>query len=71
MQYVAATYAAWMAGAVAVPLAVSHPPQELDYVIRDAGISAVRAAAASQASRQAKAVGNAGQEVKRACAIHT
>ncbi|WIA33246.1 hypothetical protein OEZ86_006388 [Tetradesmus obliquus] len=41
MQYVAATYAAWMAGAVAVPLAVSHPPQELDYVIRDAGISAV------------------------------
>jgi acyl-CoA synthetase (AMP-forming)/AMP-acid ligase II len=30
-----------MAGGVAVPLAVSHPPHELDYVIRDAGISAV------------------------------
>jgi acyl-CoA synthetase (AMP-forming)/AMP-acid ligase II len=44
MQYVAATWATWMAGGVAVPLAVSHPPHELDYVIRDAGISAVRAA---------------------------
>ena len=26
----------WRAGGVAVPLAVSHPPPELDYVIRDA-----------------------------------
>src|SRR2546426_10859175 len=26
----------WRAGGVAVPLAVSHPPPELEYVIRDA-----------------------------------
>jgi malonyl-CoA/methylmalonyl-CoA synthetase len=29
----------WRAGGVAVPLAVSHPPPELDYVIRDAEAS--------------------------------
>ncbi|KAF6260638.1 hypothetical protein COO60DRAFT_1684228 [Scenedesmus sp. NREL 46B-D3] len=46
MQYVAATWATWMAGGVAVPLAVSHPPQELEYVIRDAGVSAVLTAPA-------------------------
>lgn len=31
----------WLAGGVAVPLAVSHPPAELEYVIRDAGASVV------------------------------
>ena len=31
----------WRAGGVAVPLALSHPPPELDYVIRDAGASIV------------------------------
>ncbi|HVD94001.1 MAG TPA: acyl-CoA synthetase [Vicinamibacterales bacterium] len=31
----------WMAGGVAVPLAVSHPPTELEYVVRDAGASIV------------------------------
>jgi malonyl-CoA/methylmalonyl-CoA synthetase len=31
----------WLAGGVAVPLAVSHPPAELEYVIRDAGASIV------------------------------
>jgi malonyl-CoA/methylmalonyl-CoA synthetase len=41
--YVAATWATWLAGGIAVPLAVSHPPHELEYVMRDAGISAVRA----------------------------
>jgi malonyl-CoA/methylmalonyl-CoA synthetase len=40
------TYAAvqrgiWRAGGVAVPLAVSHPAAELDYVIRDAAASVV------------------------------
>jgi malonyl-CoA/methylmalonyl-CoA synthetase len=30
---------AWRAGGVAVPLALSHPPAELDYVLRDAGVS--------------------------------
>ncbi|KAI8464859.1 MAG: hypothetical protein J3K34DRAFT_380146 [Monoraphidium minutum] len=41
--YVAATWAAWMAGGVAVPLATSHPPSEIDYVLRDAGVSLVLA----------------------------
>jgi len=31
----------WRAGGVAVPLAVSHPPAELDYVIRDSGAAVV------------------------------
>ena len=31
----------WRAGGVAVPLAMSHPPAELDYVIRDSGASMV------------------------------
>ncbi|GBF92979.1 hypothetical protein Rsub_05815 [Raphidocelis subcapitata] len=43
MPYVAATWAAWMAGGVAVPIATSHPPAEIDYVLRDAGVSAVLA----------------------------
>jgi hypothetical protein len=30
-----------------VPLAVSHPPHELDYVIRDAGVSAVSSSTSS------------------------
>lgn len=44
LQYVAATWASWLSGGIAVPLAVSHPEHELDYIIRDAGISAVSAA---------------------------
>ena len=39
--YAAVQRGIWSAGAVAVPLAVSHPPPELDYVIRDAGASIV------------------------------
>jgi malonyl-CoA/methylmalonyl-CoA synthetase len=35
--YAAVQRGIWRAGGVAVPLAVSHPPAELDYVIRDAG----------------------------------
>jgi malonyl-CoA/methylmalonyl-CoA synthetase len=31
----------WLAGGVAVPLASSHPPAELEYVIRDSGASVV------------------------------
>jgi malonyl-CoA/methylmalonyl-CoA synthetase len=31
----------WLAGGVAVPLAVSHPPAELEYVVRDAQASIV------------------------------
>ena len=39
--YAAVQRGIWRAGGVAVPLAVSHPPAELDYVIRDSGASVV------------------------------
>jgi malonyl-CoA/methylmalonyl-CoA synthetase len=39
--YAAIQRGIWRAGGVAVPLAVSHPAAELDYVIRDAGASVV------------------------------
>jgi malonyl-CoA/methylmalonyl-CoA synthetase len=35
--YAAVERGIWLAGGVAVPLALSHPPAELDYVVRDAG----------------------------------
>ena len=44
--YAAVQRGIWRAGGVAVPLAVSHPPPELDYVIRDSGASVVVADAA-------------------------
>jgi malonyl-CoA/methylmalonyl-CoA synthetase len=39
--YAAVQRGIWRAGGVAVPLAVSHPPAELDYVIHDSGASVV------------------------------
>jgi malonyl-CoA/methylmalonyl-CoA synthetase len=39
--YAAVQRGIWRAGGVAVPLAVSYPPAELDYVIRDSGASVV------------------------------
>ena len=39
--YAASQRGIWRAGGVAVPLAVSHPPAELEYVIRDSGASVV------------------------------
>jgi malonyl-CoA/methylmalonyl-CoA synthetase len=48
--YAAVQRAVWRAGGVAVPLAVSHPPAELDYVIRDAGASVVVGDAAFRAT---------------------
>jgi malonyl-CoA/methylmalonyl-CoA synthetase len=42
--YAAVQRGVWRAGGVAVPLAVSHPPAELEYVIRDSGASVVVAA---------------------------
>ena len=42
--YAAVQRGIWRAGGVAVPLAVSHPAAELDYVIRDSGASLVVAA---------------------------
>ncbi|HXV89808.1 MAG TPA: AMP-binding protein [Gemmatimonadales bacterium] len=41
--WVAAQWGIWLAGGVAVPLAVSHPPPEHEYVIRDAGAGIVLA----------------------------
>jgi malonyl-CoA/methylmalonyl-CoA synthetase len=39
--YVAVQWGIWRAGGIAVPLAVSHPPAELDYVVRDADAAVV------------------------------
>jgi malonyl-CoA/methylmalonyl-CoA synthetase len=39
--YAAVQRGIWRAGGVAVPLAISHPPAELEYVIRDSGASVV------------------------------
>ena len=40
-EYVAVQWGIWQAGGIAVPLPVSHPPAELDYLIRDAQSSIV------------------------------
>jgi malonyl-CoA/methylmalonyl-CoA synthetase len=40
-EYAAVQRGVWRAGGVAVPLAVSHPPAELEYVIADSGASIV------------------------------
>ncbi len=40
-QWVAIQWGTWRAGGVAVPLAVSHPPPELEYVIADSRARAV------------------------------
>ena len=40
-EYAAVQRGIWCAGGVAVPLATSHPPPELDYVIRDSGAAVV------------------------------
>jgi malonyl-CoA/methylmalonyl-CoA synthetase len=40
-EYAAVQRGIWRAGGVAVPLATSHPPAELDYVIRDAAAAVV------------------------------
>jgi malonyl-CoA/methylmalonyl-CoA synthetase len=39
--YVATQWGIWRAGGIAVPLAVAHPPPELEYVIRDADAEVV------------------------------
>ena len=40
-EHVAVQWGIWRAGAVAVPLPVTHPAAELDYLIRDAGAAFV------------------------------
>ena len=39
--YVVVSRGIWLAGGIAVPLAVSHPPAELEHVVRDSGASIV------------------------------
>src|ERR1044071_6814438 len=46
--YAAVQRGVWRAGGVAVPLAVSHPPADLEYVIRDSDASVVVAGAGLQ-----------------------
>ncbi len=45
--HVAVQWGIWRAGGIAVPLATSHPPAELEYVIADSGASIVVGDAAS------------------------
>ena len=40
-RYVATQWGIWRAGGIAVPLCISHPPPELEYVIRDSDASVV------------------------------
>ncbi|MEB3278596.1 MAG: acyl-CoA synthetase [Lyngbya sp.] len=40
-EYVATQWGIWRAGGIAVPLCVSHPKPELDYVIADSGASII------------------------------
>ena len=48
-RYAAVQRGVWRAGGVAVPLATSHPPPELEYVVRDSGARIVVANSESQA----------------------
>jgi malonyl-CoA/methylmalonyl-CoA synthetase len=54
--YVAVQWGIWLAGGVAVPLPLSHPPAELEYLIRDSESSIVIADADSQATMEPLAV---------------
>jgi malonyl-CoA/methylmalonyl-CoA synthetase len=53
--YAAVQRGIWRAGGVAVPLATSHPPAELEYVLRDSGASIVVADAAAESTLRALA----------------
>src|SRR5437867_987863 len=48
--YAAVQRGIWRAGGVAVPLATSHPPPELEFVIRDSGAAYAVADAAASAT---------------------
>jgi malonyl-CoA/methylmalonyl-CoA synthetase len=60
--WVAIALGIWRAGGIAVPLAVSHPPPELDFVIRDADAALV-VSEASSASMIAPIATGAGAEI--------
>ncbi len=40
-RFIAALWGTWRAGGIAVPLALSHPPAELAYVLEDCGVETV------------------------------
>src|SRR5262245_30019124 len=65
--HVAVQWGIWRAGGVAVPLALSHPPAELEYTIRDAAVAAVVGAGAHAAMLEpiARAAGARWLEVER------
>ena len=48
-EYTAVQRGIWRAGGITVPLALSHPAPELEYVVRDSGAGFVIGTAASQA----------------------
>jgi malonyl-CoA/methylmalonyl-CoA synthetase len=47
-RYAAVQRGIWRAGGIAVPLATSHPPAEIEYVLRDAGATIVMADAGGE-----------------------
>src|SRR6185503_2355074 len=49
-EYVAVQWGIWLAGGIAVPLPLSHPPAELAYLIQDSDASLVVADAENQAA---------------------
>ena len=61
-EYVTTLWGIWRAGAIAVPLAVSHPPPELAYVLDDAE-PAVLVSSPELADRVAEAAASRGLEV--------
>jgi len=43
VEFVVGTWACWLSSAICVPLALSHPPAELEYVLQDASVVTVLA----------------------------
>src|SRR5678815_3011468 len=69
--YAAVQRGVWRAGGVAVPLAVSHPPSELEYVIRDSGAAVVVGDKASVATLMPLARAAHARFVSADDAVHT
>ena len=67
--YVATQWGIWRAGGVAVPLATSHPPPELEYVIRDADAAVVLAEAELAPRLEGVAAASAVRSLRTAAAL--
>jgi malonyl-CoA/methylmalonyl-CoA synthetase len=48
-EYVSVLWGIWLAGGIAVPLCISHPPPEVEYVLHDAGAEQMVVAAGYEA----------------------